>query len=114
MTAFEAVSLLVGRFPALKSTVDEDDLWTSPHIAYSLLATEVLERRTTSTLAAVAEFIDELADSGDSLLEELLVIDVLEGIAQDPDVARLLRAKVSEKSAGFLDVVEREFFGRSR
>jgi len=114
LTATDAVSLLVSRFPAFKQTIDEDDLWTSPHIAYGLLATEVLDKGTDSLLGAAARFIDELANSGDSLLEELLVIDVLEGIAQEPDVARRLRAKIGPKSAPFLERVEREFFGRDR
>lgn len=114
LTPIDAVSLLVARFPALREIVDADGLSTSPHIAYGLLATEVLEKSADEALLdAVARFIDDLANSGDGLLEELLVIDVLEGIAQDPDVARRLKARINQKSASFLDSVEREFFGRN-
>lgn len=112
--ATDAIALLVGRFPALQRTVHEDDLLESPHIAYGLLATEVLENSSDELLLnEAARFIDDLANSGDSLLEELLVIDVLEGIAQDPDVARTLKARINPKSTAFLERVEREFFGRS-
>ena len=57
-------------------------------------------------------FIDELANSCDDLLEELLVVDVLEGIAQDPQLAMKLRSKLGPKAGKFLECVEREFFGR--
>jgi hypothetical protein len=110
----DAVSLLVSRFPALRETVDKDSLWTSPHIAYGLLATDLLEEGTTSSLNEVAQFVDELASSGDSLLEELLIVDLLEGIAQDANLARRLRAKIGPKSATLLERVEREFFGRNQ
>jgi len=112
LTSTDAVSLLVSGFPTLKPIIDEDELWASPHIAYGLLATELLGKEDSSLLNSAAAFIDELANSGDKLIEELLVIDILEGIAQDPKIARRLKTKIGSKSAAFLERVEREYFRR--
>ncbi len=115
MTGTDAVTLLLNRFPALTDRVDDrSDLFEMPHVAYGLLATEVLEKGDDQLLLKAAHFIDELANSGDDLLEELLTIDVLEGIAQDPNLAAKIRSKISPKAAESLDKVERDFFGRRR
>jgi|SRR5271165_135968 len=114
MTTTDAVALLLKWFPALKERADDSsDLFEMPHVAYGLLATDVLENSGDQVLVTkLGQFIDELANSGDDLLEELLVIDVLEGIAQDPDLATKMRLKISPKATDFLERVEREFFGR--
>lgn len=116
MTATDAVELLILRFPTLKARVDHpDDLFEMPHVTYGLLATEVLENRNDEVLLRrVARFVDELANSGDSLLEELLVIDVFEGIAQAPDMTGKLKTKITPKAIVFLERVEREYFGGSQ
>lgn len=114
MTPKNAVLLLVQHFPSLKQSIDEDDLLTRPHIACSLLAAEVLENNTDEVLlTATARFVDDLANSHDSLLEELLVIDILEGVAQNADVSRRLQTQLSIKPAALLMKVEREYFRRS-
>jgi hypothetical protein len=114
MTATDAVALLIERFPTLRKRVDHsDDLFEMPHVTYGLLATEVLENSNDEVLLSkVARFVDELANSGDDLLEEFLVIDVLEGIAQDPVLAKRLGSCISPKALEFLTGVEREYFGR--
>jgi hypothetical protein len=114
MTTTDAVALLLKWFPALNERVDDsNDLFEMPHVAYGLLASEVLENTGDQALfTKLAQFIDELANSGDDLLEELLVIDILEGIAQDPDLTTKFRPKISPKAAEFLERVEREYFGR--
>lgn len=116
MTGTEAVTLLVERFPTLEQRVDDpQDLFETPHVTYGLLATEALENVQDQHLfRALCRFIDELASSGDDLLEELLVINVLEGIAQDPDLAARVGSCVSPRALEFLTRVEREYFGRSR
>jgi hypothetical protein len=60
----------------------------------------------------VVGFINELADSGDDLLEEVLVVDVLEGVAQDPELLEAIKPKMNSKAANWLKRVETEFFGR--
>lgn len=116
MTGTDAVALLIERFPTLRERVDHpDDLFEMPHVTYGLLATEVLENSESEVLLSrVAQFIDELADSGDHLLEELLVIDVLEGIAQDTVLASKLRTRMNPKAVSFLERVETEYFRRTR
>jgi hypothetical protein len=71
---------------------------------------EVLENSSNEALLdTVSQFIDDLTNSGDDLLEQLLIVDVLEGIAQNPDLAKKFRTKISPKAVEFL---EREYFGR--
>ena len=114
MTPADAVTLLINRFPAVRERVDQpDDLFEMPHVTYGLLATDVLENSNDEVLLdRVAKFIDELANSGDELLEELLVIDVLEGIAQQPNVASRLKMRITPRAASLFERVEREYFGR--
>ena len=114
MTDEEAILLLLTRFPGLRQKIDDpEDLVGSPHYVYGLLANEVLENRTDEDLLnATCGFIDELANSGNGLLEELLVVDVLEGLAEDPALTRNLKTRISTKAAAFLDRIEREYFGR--
>lgn len=115
MTERDAISFLLTRFPELGKRIDDpEDLVASPHYVYAMLANEVLENRSDeSLLNAVSRFIDELANSGNGLLEELLVVDVLEGLAEDATLARIIKAKVGPEAAAFLDRVEREYFGRA-
>src|SRR3989442_15834155 len=107
MTGTEAVALLMERFPALKEKVgDPNDLFEMPHVTYGLLATELVENSADEGLLdAASRFINDLANSGDSLLEELLVIDILEGLAQDPDLARRISGRINPKAAAFLERV---------
>jgi hypothetical protein len=109
-----AISLLIDRFPVLRQRVDDPgDLLIGPHFAYSLLATEALDRHTDEAfLDSVVEFINDLATSGDSLLEEVLVVDILEGIAQDPNLSNRIKANMSPKALYWLERVETEYFGR--
>lgn len=115
MTDEDAISLLVTRFPILRTKIDDpEDLVTGPHYAYSLLANEILENRNDEELLkAASAFINELANSGNGLLEELLVVDVLEGLAENPDLARHFAERVGPKAATLLERVEREYFGRN-
>lgn len=110
----DAIALLVDRFPVLVNRVDDpSDLWAGPHFAYNLLATEALEHQSDKPfLEKVVGFINELADSGDDLLEEVLVVDVLEGVAQDPELLEAIKPKMNSKAANWLKRVETEFFGR--
>jgi hypothetical protein len=114
MSGKEAVGLLIKKFPQLEKRVDEPaDLYETPNVTYGLLASELLENSSDETLLnSAAQFINELANSGDDLLEELLVIDVLEGLAQSPDLARTIGLKINAKAGQFLERVEREYFGR--
>lgn len=116
MTGTEAVALLVRRFPVLKERVDHvEELFETPHVSYGLLATEVLQNTDDSVLLnKVATFMDELASSGDDLLEEFLVIDLLEGIAQAPEMAERFGSMIGPKAGSFLQKVEREYYGRTR
>lgn len=114
MTRHEAVTLLIERFPILKERVDPEDLFEVSYVTYSLLAREVLENRHDDALFNdVCAFVDELANSGDDLLEEHLIIDVLEGIAEDPDLAIKLKSRIGSKAVEFLARVEREYYGRN-
>lgn len=112
----EAIQLLVAKFPILAERSGESDYLTdSPHVMYNLLATEIHDNRgDLSLLNRVAEFIEDLANSNDDLLQELLVIDLLEGIAQDENLSRQLGAKLSSRSAALLSRVEKEYFGRNK
>jgi hypothetical protein len=116
MTYAEAVTLIIERFPILRQRVDDlDDLFEMPYVTYGLLASELLENPEDEVLFGLAaQFVDELANSGDDLLEELLVLDILEGIAQDRDLANKFRTKITPKAVSLLENVEKAWADPSK
>jgi hypothetical protein len=115
MDAGAAIVLLVDRFPEVLARVEapQDAFMAPPYLAYELFAEEVVARREDDAfLNKASGFIDELAESGDSLLEEVLVVSVLEHIAQDVSVADKLKTKLRERARGMMKKVEAEYFGR--
>ena len=58
--------------------------------------------------------MDELAESRDSLLQDLLAVTVLESFAQDREFADLLYANINEKARKTLREVEERHYGRIR
>jgi hypothetical protein len=86
MDAETAVLRLVDRFPEVLARVDppQDAFTASPYLAYGLFAQEVVERKEDDEfLNHASAFMNELAESEDALLEEVLVVSVLERIAED-------------------------------
>jgi hypothetical protein len=110
-----ALDLAFQTFPELddKFDVPNDDFREYVSFVYDRLATEMVRRWNEDLFhKRSCEFMDRLAESGDSLLEELLVICLLEKLAEDPEVVKDARACLGLKAAGFLRVVENEMFGR--
>lgn len=112
MTPASAIYLLLERFPMLSVQVEsEADLFDMPHVTYGLFATEIVDKVENPTfLREAAGFINELADSKDDLLEEYLVIDVLEAVAQFPSVLDALRPHLNPAASAFLMRIEKEFY----
>jgi|ERR1700722_1665097 len=114
MTPREVVSLLLGRFPAMRDLVcPDEDCFTEPTRVYDSFAAEVVRRvDDREVLKSVVRFIDEIAESKDPLLSTVLVICLLEGIAEDPDVARRVSGAVGETARTLLRDVERKIYHR--
>jgi hypothetical protein len=110
-----AVDLAFQTFPELEYKFDgpNDDFREYEYYVYDLLSNEMVRRWKDEPFhKRSCEFIDRLAESGDSVLEELLVICILETLAVDVEVATQSTACLGAKAAGFLRRVEREVFGR--
>jgi hypothetical protein len=101
-------------FPELHDKFDDsNDDFRDVTYVYDLLSTEMRQRwKDEQFRKRSCEFMDHLAESGDSLLEELLVICLLEKLAEDVEVAENARACLAARASGLLRVVEREMFGR--
>jgi hypothetical protein len=108
-----AVRLLQGRFPELSGLLGPDDP-AFANQAYAEFAREVLRRQSDEPFVTSAcRFIDDLALSGQSILQELFVIEVLEILAQDPGFCRKLYPLIHSESQDALRSVERNMYGRS-
>jgi hypothetical protein len=110
-----ALSLALQTFPELEDRFEDpgDDFLSDVYYVYGLLATEIVNRWVDRQFRHRAcMFIDRLANSGDSLLEELLVVGLLERLAEDAALATEAKACVSAKAAWYLSKVESEMFGR--
>jgi len=114
MTPREVVSLLLGRFPAVRDLVCTDEYcFEEPTRVYDAFAQEVIRRaRDREFTTSVVQFIDELAESKDPLIGTVLVISLLEGIAADPGVAKEISAAIGEPAKALLQDVERKIYGR--
>lgn len=92
-----------------------DELNTAePFYAYERFASLVQEKFEDQTfLRSVGAFIDELALSGDPLLENVLTVGLLERLAERPTVTAALKPYVGAKASDLLKRMEREIFGRA-
>ncbi len=116
MDAETAVARLVDRFPEVLARVDspQDAFTASPYLAYGLFAMEVVERKEEDDfLNHASTFMNELAESDDALLEEVLVVSVLERVAEDESLADKLKRKLRAKARSLMNKVEAEYFGRA-
>jgi hypothetical protein len=111
----EAVTLLLDRFPELREFICSDQYcFSEPTRVYDSFAMEVLKRADDHDfLQSVIQFINELAESNDPLLREVLVICVLEGIASDPDIAQGISGALTQPARALLREVEEKFYGRN-
>lgn len=114
MTPREVVSLLLSRFPAIRDLICPDqDCLDLPTVVYDSFAAEVIKKADDPDFfESVIRFIDEIAESKDPLLSTVLVIDVLEGIAADPQVARKVSGAISENARALLRDVEMKVYHR--
>ena len=114
MTPREVVSLLLDRFPAMRDLIcPDEDCFNEPTIVYDSFATEVVRRvDDRDFFGSVIRFIDDIAESRDPLLNNVLVVCLLEGIASDPDIARRVSGAVGETARMLLRDVERNFYHR--
>jgi hypothetical protein len=87
-TSTEAVSLLVSRFPLVLDLGDSERELVDfgAFYTYGLFAAEIVRRGEEDLLRRVAEFINHLATSKDSFLEELARDELLQTIAAVPEV----------------------------
>lgn len=115
MSSRELVCLLLERFPNVRDLLclDEDcfDLST---VVYDSFAGIVIQRSDDPEfIQSVGRFIDELAESKGSLVREVLITCLLEGIAADERVARMISRRISQRSRCLLHEVEIGFYGRT-
>ena len=120
MGAAGALKFLRDRFPEMAHLfTDPDksgaDLTGEPYHSYGQFAYEVLRRQNDiQLLSSVYEFIDDLALSGQSILQEVFAVEVLEVLATDATFARSLYPHIHPEAQDALREVEEGFFGRSR
>ena len=115
-----ALKFLRDRFPEMAHlfadpTTPECDLDVEPYHSYGEFAYEVLRRQGDEQLMrSVYQFVDDLALSGQSILQELFVIEVLEVLATDATFAASLYPHIHREAQEALCEVEERWFGRSR
>lgn len=114
MTPRQAVSLLLSRFPTTRDLVcPDEDCFETPTIVYDSFAKIVIERSDNpGFIQSVACFIDELAESKDRLIKDILSACLLEGIAVNAQVARMISRSISPRSSSLLHEVETKIYGR--
>jgi hypothetical protein len=113
----DVLRLLRNRFPEFAELFCDpeniDPEVDEPYYSYSRLVEQVLARKEdNSLLKRVSSFVNEMTTSKDPWLEELVGVEVLEGLAQDPIVAASLYASIVPEAQASLKAIERRMYGR--
>jgi hypothetical protein len=116
-----ALRFLRNRFPELHYLFTDPDKSNSenldiePYFSYGQFAEEVLRRQDDKAfLSSVYEFIDDLALSGQSILQELFVLKFWKGSQAMLNFAASLYSNIHREAQDALRDVERQMYGRSR
>src|ERR1039457_5097848 len=111
----ELVCLLLDRFPNIRDLVcPDEDCFELATIVYDSFARIVIQRSgDPGFIQSVVWFIDELAEGKDPLIYEVLMSSLLEGIAENEQVARMISRKINPDSRSLLHEVESKFYGRT-
>jgi hypothetical protein len=84
-TRLEVVSMLLERFPEVNSLISSPDKLEESTIVYERFIGHVAERAGDEAfLGAVGEFISDLAECGDPLVQDVLVISIFENLVGNP------------------------------
>jgi len=115
ITPHQVVSLLLNRYPTVRDLVCSDEYcFEEPTRVYDAFAKVVIERSyDPDFIQSVARFIDELAESDNLLIESVLSASLLEGIAENEQLARTISRSISPRSKRVLQEVESKIYGRS-
>jgi hypothetical protein len=116
MTDRELVCLLLDRFPNVRDLLcPGEDCFDLPAVAYGSFARIVIQRSGDPRfIQSVVLFIDELAESKSSLVQEVLITCLLEGIAEDEKVARMIESTMTPHSRSLLHEAEAKIYGRAQ
>jgi hypothetical protein len=114
MTPREVVSLLLSRFPSMRDLICPDEYcFEEPTRVYDSFASQMVRKvDDTDFFESAVRFINEIAESKDPLLSEVLIISLLEGIAADPEVAQKTFGALGENARTLLREVEKKIYGR--
>lgn len=114
MTPRDLVCLLLNRFPTVRDRVCPDEFhFKNPTIVYDSFAKIVREKSGDSGfIQSVALLIDELANIKEPLIQDVLNASLLEGIAENAQLARTISGIISSHSGSLLHEVERKIYGR--
>jgi len=114
-TPRELVCLLLDRFAGVRDLVCPDEgCFEDPFRVYDSFAKVVIQRsKDLEFIQSVALFIDELAMSKESLIRDVLFASLLEGIAENEQVARLISRTVGPHSRCLLQEVESKIYKRA-
>jgi hypothetical protein len=115
MTPRQVVSLLLSRYPTMRDLVCPDEhCFEEPTRVYDSFARVVIERSyDLDLIQSVVRFIDELAESNDPLIKDVLISSLLEGIAENEQLARMISGSISPRSKKLLQEVESKIYGRA-
>jgi hypothetical protein len=115
MTPREVVCLLLNRFPVMRDLVSPDeDCFEDPFHVYDSFARVVIERSNDhGFIQSVVLFIEELTEGKGPLIYEVLMSSLLEGIAENEQVARMISRRLSPRSRILLQEVESKIYGRT-
>ncbi len=100
MTGRELVCLLLDRFPNFRDLLcPDEDCFDLSTVVYDTFAKIVRERSDDPEfIQSAVRFIDELAERKDPLIYEVLMSCLLEGIAEDEKVARMIERTMTPHS----------------
>jgi len=114
MTYYDMIELLFEWFPSLREKyIEEGDyIFEAPTLCYSFVFVPFIvkscEDNDEDKLKRIGLFLEEMANCGDEMVEDLLVVGVLESVLPERNSVDILRAFLNKKTSEWLTLLEKD------
>ena len=115
MTYDNLIHDLLIKFPALESIyIEEGDYIEGlPHLCFEIVFVPYLKRSCLSDkdseMSEINSFMEEMADSKDEMVQEVLAVSVLESILCEREIVVILKKHLKSHTFEMLRLLEKEY-----
>jgi hypothetical protein len=115
VTYSELINELFDRFPVLEKQYEKEGDYVAglPHLCYEIIFVPFIRQACLNNeqekLYLICEFLEQMANSEDDRISEVLVVSVLESVLSERDIIYCLKSYLGVHTMELLSVLEREY-----